>query len=85
MSYLILLIFIAKVGAQIFVAALLRISVDLLLLLSDDCVMCYVLQIVGHPCRYSTNAFSLSELLELISPIASIHFNFMIDLHWLLS
>ncbi|OZC04878.1 hypothetical protein X798_08148 [Onchocerca flexuosa] len=35
--------------------------------------------------QYNANAFSFSELLELISPVASIHFNFMIDLSWLLS
>uniref|UniRef100_A0A915BFA2 Tyrosyl-DNA phosphodiesterase n=3 Tax=Parascaris univalens TaxID=6257 RepID=A0A915BFA2_PARUN len=45
----------------------------------------YFTKIAGHPYRYSTNAFSLSELLEVILPIASIHFNFMIDLPWLLS
>ncbi|KHN78423.1 putative tyrosyl-DNA phosphodiesterase [Toxocara canis] len=45
----------------------------------------YFTKISGHPQRFSTNALSLSELLEAISPIASIHFNFMIDLPWLLS
>uniref|UniRef100_A0A2K6W2L3 ULP_PROTEASE domain-containing protein n=1 Tax=Onchocerca volvulus TaxID=6282 RepID=A0A2K6W2L3_ONCVO len=45
----------------------------------------YFNKVVDLAEQYNTNAFSFSELLELISPVASIHFNFMIDLNWLLS
>uniref|UniRef100_A0A0N5AX62 Tyrosyl-DNA phosphodiesterase 1 n=1 Tax=Syphacia muris TaxID=451379 RepID=A0A0N5AX62_9BILA len=41
--------------------------------------------ITGHPERFNMHAFSLNELLQEISPIASVHFNFEIDVTWLLS
>ncbi|VBB27209.1 unnamed protein product [Acanthocheilonema viteae] len=44
----------------------------------------YFNKVVGLEEQYNVNAFSLAELLELISPVASIHFNFMVDLRWLL-
>uniref|UniRef100_A0A0R3RW94 PLD phosphodiesterase domain-containing protein n=1 Tax=Elaeophora elaphi TaxID=1147741 RepID=A0A0R3RW94_9BILA len=40
--------------------------------------------VIGLKEEYNVNAFSLAELIELISPLASIHFNFMVDLPWLL-
>ncbi|VDK22741.1 unnamed protein product [Anisakis simplex] len=43
----------------------------------------YFTKISGHPHRFNTNALSLRELLEAISPVASIHFNFMVDFPWL--
>lgn len=45
----------------------------------------YFNKILGHPARFNVNSFSLEELLELISPVASIHFNFEIDLSWMMS
>ncbi|CAG9532634.1 unnamed protein product [Cercopithifilaria johnstoni] len=45
----------------------------------------YFNKVVGLAEQYNANAFSLAELLELISPVASIHFNFMVDLRWLLT
>ncbi|VDK88999.1 unnamed protein product [Litomosoides sigmodontis] len=45
----------------------------------------YFNKVVGLDERHNANAFSFAELLELISPVASIHFNFMVDLRWLLS
>ncbi|GMR48242.1 hypothetical protein PMAYCL1PPCAC_18437, partial [Pristionchus mayeri] len=37
------------------------------------------------PSRFNENAFNLDEVLELIKPISSVHFNFMIDTQWLIS
>ncbi|CAD6191284.1 unnamed protein product [Caenorhabditis auriculariae] len=37
------------------------------------------------PDRFNSQALSLSNVLELVRPIASLHFNFMVDLSWLLS
>uniref|UniRef100_A0A915Q5A1 Serine/threonine specific protein phosphatases domain-containing protein n=1 Tax=Setaria digitata TaxID=48799 RepID=A0A915Q5A1_9BILA len=45
----------------------------------------YFNRVVDLPDHYNANAFSFSELLEHIAPVASIHFNFMIDLRWLLA
>ncbi|KJH42428.1 Kae1-associated kinase Bud32 [Dictyocaulus viviparus] len=36
------------------------------------------------PDKYNVDAFHLSELLQIIQPQLSIHFNFMIDLDWLI-
>ncbi|KAL6739606.1 hypothetical protein Aduo_013040 [Ancylostoma duodenale] len=36
------------------------------------------------PDRFNTDAFSLSDILQIIRPQLSIHFNFMIDLEWLI-
>ncbi|MFH4979367.1 hypothetical protein AB6A40_006076 [Gnathostoma spinigerum] len=42
----------------------------------------YFTKVLGHPQRFSTHAKSLSEVLRIIQPSASIHFNFMVDLEW---
>ncbi|EJD75879.1 TDP1 protein [Loa loa] len=55
--------------------------------MKQNCLMdkLYFNKVVGLAEQYNVNAFSFAELLELISPVASIHFNFMIDLRWLLT
>lgn len=45
----------------------------------------YFNKVVDLAEKFNSNAFSLRQLLEIISPIASIHFNYMIDVDWLLA
>ncbi|CAI4227905.1 unnamed protein product [Auanema sp. JU1783] len=45
----------------------------------------YFTKIEGLSHKFNNFAFSLREILDTITPTNSIHFNFMIDPHWLLS
>lgn len=44
----------------------------------------YLTEVEILPEQFNEEAFSLREILQEIQPIASLHFNFMVDLEWLL-
>uniref|UniRef100_A0A914XB49 Aprataxin and PNK-like factor PBZ domain-containing protein n=1 Tax=Plectus sambesii TaxID=2011161 RepID=A0A914XB49_9BILA len=44
----------------------------------------HLTKVLGLPAEHNSNALSLSDILREIRPTSSIHFNFMIDLEWLL-
>uniref|UniRef100_A0A1I7XRI7 Tyrosyl-DNA phosphodiesterase 1 n=1 Tax=Heterorhabditis bacteriophora TaxID=37862 RepID=A0A1I7XRI7_HETBA len=45
----------------------------------------YFTKVAVLPDIFNENAFSLSDVLEIIRPILSIHFNFMIETEWLIN
>lgn len=44
----------------------------------------HLTKVLGLSAKYNSRALSMSDILHAVRPTSSIHFNFMIDLEWLL-